>query len=98
MALRVDALFASDARGRLLHPRWPGGEAEQPPRFVLGRTRHGHLWRFAADVPPACVAEIARLAALERVDRPLEAPPERLEPIRAWLAVDAPAGRFHGPA
>jgi hypothetical protein len=99
MELQLDALFASDAQGRLLHPRWAGGEAEAPPRFFLGRTRHGHLWRFASDVEPARVAEVARLVALERLDRPLDQPPERLEAIRARLSLDAPAEcTFHGPA
>jgi hypothetical protein len=100
MALQLDALFESDADGRLLRWRSPGSEAERrPPRFFLGRTRHGQLWRFGADVPPACVVELARLAALERLDRPLEEPPERLEALRARLAADAPVERvFHGPA
>lgn len=90
MALRLDALFASDARGRLLHPRRPGGEAQGAPRLVLGRTRHGQLWRFAAGVPRARVAEVARLLALERLGHPLRALPERFEPIRACLAQDLP--------
>jgi len=99
MALQVDVLFESDAEGRLLRPRAPGSAGEPPPRFFLGRTRHGQLWRFGAGVPRACVVELARLAALERLGRPLEEPPERLEALRARLAVDAPIERvFHGPA
>jgi hypothetical protein len=99
MALQVEALFASDARGRLLHPNEPGCEAQPPPRFFLGRTRHGHLWRFGADVPDGTVRELARLAAAERGDWPLERPPERLEAMRARLAADAPIERVHhGPA
>jgi hypothetical protein len=99
LALQLDVLFESDAAGRLLRSRSPGSEGEPPPRFFLGRTRHGHLWRFGAGVPAARVRELARLAALERQDRPLEEPPERFEAIRARLALDAPVERvFHGPA
>jgi GNAT acetyltransferase-like protein len=99
MELQAEVLFAADLRGRLLHPRGPRGEAEAPPRFFLGRTRHGNLWRFAAGLPEALVAELARLAAAERIDRPLEAPPERIESIRGRLEAEAPVERvYQGPA
>ena len=96
---QVDALFAADARGRLLHPRGAGGAEEAPPRFFFGRTRHGNLWRFAAGLPETLVAELARLAAGERGDWPLEDLPERMRPIRERLAEHAPIERtYHGPA
>jgi hypothetical protein len=99
LELQVDALYAADARGRLLHPRGAGGAAEAPPRFFFGRTRHGNLWRFAADLPEALVAELARLAAAERSDWPIAELPERMRPIRERLAEHAPiANVYHGPA
>jgi RimJ/RimL family protein N-acetyltransferase len=99
LELQVDALFASDARGRLLHPRGVGGAAEPPPRFFFGRTRHGSLWRFAADLPEPLVAELARLAAAERSDWPQEDLPERMRTIRERLASHAPIVQvYHGPA
>jgi RimJ/RimL family protein N-acetyltransferase len=99
MELQAEVLFEADARGRLLRRRGPGNEAEAPPRFFLGRTRHGSLWRFSAALPEPLVAELARLAAAERIDWPLEEPPERIEPIRARLAEHAPIeGVYHGPA
>jgi hypothetical protein len=83
----------------LLHAGGAGGEALAPPRFFLGRSRHGHLWRFAAGLPETLVRELARLAAAERIDWPLEQPPERIETIRARLAEHAPLGPVHhGPA
>ncbi len=98
MALQVEALFVADARGRLLHRRAPDAPAPAP-RFFFGRTRHGHLWRFGADVPARTVAELARLAAGERAGWPLERPPEREEALRARLAADAPIEHvYHGPA
>ena len=97
MLLQVDALFVADGRGRLLRRRGPGSEA--PPRFFLGRTRHGNLWRFAAGLPERLVADLARLASGERLGRPLEAPPERFESFRARLEAEAPIERvYHGPA
>jgi GNAT superfamily N-acetyltransferase len=97
MLLQVDVLFAADARGRLLHRRGPG--SDPPPRFFLGSTLHGHLWRFAAGLPEELVGELARLAAAERIPRSLEEPPERLEAFRTRLEAHAPVERFyHGPA
>jgi hypothetical protein len=97
MLLQVEVLFEADARGRLLQRRGPG--PEPAPRFFLGRTRHGHLWRFAAGLPEELVAELARLAAAERVQGPLEEPPERLEAFRIRLEAHAPIERvYHGPA
>jgi hypothetical protein len=99
MELQVEALFACDESGRLLHPNTPGEEGRAPPRFFLGRTRCGNLWRFGAGVVDARAAELARLAAGERIDLPLEAPPERMDAFVAHLARDAPVERVaHGPA
>jgi len=99
MELQADTLFRADARGRLTGTREADGSSAPPPRFFFGRTRHGHLWRFAADLPGALVAELARLAALERIDWPLEELPERMETLRARLAEHAPIERVHhGPA
>jgi hypothetical protein len=97
MELQVEVLFEADARGHLLRANAPG--AEPPPRFFLGRTRHGHLWRFASGVPERTAAELARLAGAERAGWPLERPPERLAALRARLEADAPIERvYHGPA
>jgi len=99
MAVQVDVLFVADPRGRLLRRRGPVAEEEPPPRFFFGRTRHGNLWRFAAGLPEPLVVELARLAASERIGRPLEAPPERIESFRARLEAGAPIERvYHGPA
>jgi hypothetical protein len=99
LELQVAVLFRSDARGRLLHPNGPGDEGEPPPRFFLGRTRHGSLWRFGAGVPGRLVAELARLASGERNDWPLEQEPERAAALRERLEREAPIARtWHGPA
>lgn len=103
MALHVEGLFVHDARGRLVRantsqPPADAGPDLAPPRLFLGRTPMGALWRFAADVSPACVRELARLAAAEREDRPLEEPPERMAALVAVLERESPVTHvFQGP-
>lgn len=58
-----DALYEHDARGRATRRREPG--AVPVPRFHLGRTRHGNLWRIRHDVSPALASRLSRLAARE---------------------------------
>lgn len=99
MALHVAALFVHDANGRLIRPHQPGKETHPPPRFFLGRTAHGNLWRFAAALPDEQVIELARLAGAERSSRTLEDGPERLEPLRRCLEREAEIEiAYHGPA
>ncbi len=99
LGLHVDALFASDARGRLLVRREPG--RAPAPRFYLGRTVHGNLWRIRADEPTEAVRRLSRLAgrepALPRTSsRP--PPPERSESIRRLLSERvAVAQAWRGP-
>jgi RimJ/RimL family protein N-acetyltransferase len=98
MTLQVEGLFVHDTEGRMLRSadRFDGAPA---PRFFLGRTRHGSVWRFRNDLADERMAALARLAAEERMDRPLDAPAERIESFRAELARDAPVERETcGPA
>ena len=93
LELHLRCLYAHDARGRILRTREPGGGPA--PRFHLGRTRLGNLWRFRADLADSDVRALARLAGREeplvggavapgaRVSRP--PPPERMEPFRRAL-------------
>jgi GNAT superfamily N-acetyltransferase len=99
MALQARTLFACDANGRILERREPAASRVPAPRFFLGRTRHGHLWCFRADLPAALVRDLARLAAAERADRDLDLPPEREAALRAHLEAVAPVEQvFAGPA
>ena len=96
----LDACYATDPAGRITgvvdHPH-----AGVLPRFVLGRSREGVIWRFREDVPPDLVRSIARLASREQ-GFPIEAndeamasgnrrgdrptPPERLAAIARLMA------------
>jgi GNAT superfamily N-acetyltransferase len=99
MALQARTLFACDANGRILARREPAVSRAPAPRFFLGRTAHGHLWRFRADLPAALVRDLARLAAAERAGRDLDLPPEREAALRERLEAFAPVEHvFAGPA
>jgi hypothetical protein len=103
MALQARTLFACDANGRIVARRDPAASREPAPRFFLGRTRHGHLWRFRADLTAALVRDLARLAAAERTGRDLDSPPERevffRERLEAFAPVEQVLARaaFHFP-
>jgi len=51
MNIHVLALFTHDRESRLLFVNQPDGAAAPTPRFFLGRTRAGNVWRFRADLP-----------------------------------------------
>lgn len=96
--LQTDALFVHDANGKLVRINEP--EPTNPaPRFFLGRTRAGHLWRTRDDVPDDLTGELGRLVSTEPVNRDLSEPPlhaadyiERLKPHAPHLNV------YAGPA
>ena len=78
----VRAVYAHDAFGRFE----PG---EDVPRFWLGRTRLGNLWRMRADLSAEQVRGLARLAAREAPYERARAI-ERRPRIASILGLDAP--------
>jgi hypothetical protein len=56
MEMHVEALFTHDAEGRLRRVNEPGGA--EAPRFFLGRTAEGAVWRFRHDVDAALRREL----------------------------------------
>ena len=63
MKLHVRALFVHDDRGRLrLVNETDGAEA---PRFFLGMTAEGNLWRFRFDVPEDLALQLAGVCLVE---------------------------------
>jgi RimJ/RimL family protein N-acetyltransferase len=96
MELHLRALFTHDARDRLVRVNEPGGGGEAP-RFVLGRTRVGNLWRFRADLPRSLINEIEPLcmdepAEMDSAPRHFESYQRLLAPVRTvWMG---PAYRF----
>jgi hypothetical protein len=63
MGLHVHACYVHDDEGRLVRANEPAGE--DAPRFWLGRTKEGAVWRFGTDFPSDLVEEFARLAESE---------------------------------
>lgn len=100
LEIQVEALFMHDARGRISCVNEPGGD--RAPRFFLGRTREGNLWRCRDDLADATARQLEQLAANEPFDENLQAEPHNLaafqEVLRADgespLIVSGPAYRF----
>jgi hypothetical protein len=82
MQQRVEALFTHDGRSRIVAiNQWDGGIA---PRFYLGRTAEGNLWRFRNDVPDSLAEELRNLAERE----PVAAAVPRMPALnRAYIAL-----------
>ena len=91
--MHISALFLSDAQGRLRYIREPGydeSELDPAPRFFLGRTLHGNVWRFRQDVPPQLVRAIDKICLDEPIAGDLTGPPRLAEAIRTALNEDVP--------
>jgi len=88
MELHLRCLYVHDTSGRMRASREPAGR--RPPRFHLGRTALGNLWRFRDDLEPSLLRDLSRLAGRE-AGLPADwsvcgsHPPERLEALRALL-------------
>jgi hypothetical protein len=100
MALQASTLFRHDSRGRITERREPG--RPPAPRFFLGRTPHGNVWRLRADLPSDLVRGLSRLAGREpalAVAGGAPPPPERAEAIRRLLDEAGPIDHvWRGPA
>jgi hypothetical protein len=97
LQLQVETLFQHDARGRLLAVNEPDGPPA--PRFFLGRSLDGDIWRVRHDVP----AELAMtLRSILGAEPPLADPrqlPATWPQLCAALAAHAPVEQvWHGPA
>lgn len=97
LSIQVETLFLLDGDHRLRATNDIG--LPPAPRFFLGRTPNGNLWRARYDQPRALVAALARLAEAEPPGAGAEEPPASLARIRALLDARAPVTRVErGPA
>ena len=97
MAVQVEALFTFDAAGRMQRTNEPN--AAPAPRFFLGRTKAGHLWRFRYDLPAGLVQRLDALAASEPVVAGLPALPACIDGLRdALSAGGGTLDEYAGPA
>lgn len=61
MRVHVETLFTHDTNGRMRNANEPGGAPA--PRFFLGRTAAGDLWRFRRDLDTHAVEALEALCA-----------------------------------
>ncbi len=97
MELQVETLYRCDPDGRLRCVNEPGDPPA--PRFFMGRTPGGNLWRFRHDLPADLVQTLEQLCRAELASDDLAQPPHGYAAIRATLAAHAPiVSEFRGPA
>ena len=83
MELHVEALYRHTPGGRLVETR--EAEPEPAPRFFLGRTTSGHLWRFRNDLPAPLARSLDIVAAAEPVLPDLPREPTCFSRVRNLL-------------
>jgi hypothetical protein len=97
MALQVGVLYRLDGAGRL---RCVNEPHEPPaPRFFIGRTAHGNLWRFRSDLLEDLCRELDRICAAEPVTTDFSKPAAGAAAIKAVLTTAGPVSdEYRGPA
>lgn len=88
MRMHVEALFTHDAEGRMRRINEPRGR--EAPRFFLGRTGAGKVWRFRHDLSIGLVRELELACRAETVAAGVPAAQVQSKPYEALLAHDAP--------
>ena len=93
MRSRIEAMYVHDERLRMTAVnQWDGGIV---PRFYLGRSAYGNLWRFRIDVPDDLAEEIASVCKTEPVSTSL--PSNRLRSAPAHQASYVRLLSLHAP-
>ncbi len=99
---QIDALFVCDADRRIKYIREPGyeeSELEPGPRFFMGRTLQGNVWRVRHGLPDGLVGELEALARAEPIAENLAHPPQTAAAIQVTLHTHAPiTHEERGPA
>jgi hypothetical protein len=97
MRLRVETLFACDARGRMLRANDPDGTPA--PRLFIARTLHSIIYRLHHSVPDALAHQLSVIIEAEPRTSDLRAPLAGAQALREALAGHAPlTGEGGGPA
>jgi RimJ/RimL family protein N-acetyltransferase len=86
LELQVEAMFTHDAAGHMVAINEPGGGPA--PRFFLGRSRMGNVWRVRHDLPEATARRLEALAASEHVRDDLRAEPRHIAAYLEALGAD----------
>lgn len=97
LQIHIEALFVHDEDGRIRSVNEPDGD--RAPRFFLGSTRQGNLWRFRYDVPEQVVRRLVDLAASEPTRYDLRLAPRTLQVFHLALGNDPSSEpAYFGPA
>ena len=96
MHMHLQALYQYDTESRLVSTNeW---HPQPAPRFCLGRTKQGNLWRFHRDLPPALVSQLESNGALDRRAEVMSREPGCRDQYIALLASNHPIAPWSGPA
>jgi hypothetical protein len=93
IGIQIAALFVSDTDGRLRYIAEPGyeeAELEPAPRFFMGRTKEGTVWRFRHDLPDDLARDIEDLCRFEPIATNMADLSTNMATIRATLQAHAP--------
>ena len=88
LELHIETLFICDAQGDLRFVREPGyeeSELDAAPRFFMGRSDTGNIWRFRYDLPEALRLELTALCQLEPRSASLHEEPLQAAQLRSAL-------------
>jgi len=97
MRCHVSALFRHNDQGRLLRVNTPDGA--EAPRFFLGRTPTGNVWRFRYDISPFVVEKLEALSCDEPTSENPAKEPRHHDRYLNILATESPLRRVSsGPA
>jgi hypothetical protein len=84
MDVQVQTLFCHDENGRIRYVNEPG-QSPPAPRFFLGQTKHGNIWRFRYNLPEDVVCQLNDLASSEPITADLRGKPIHFEYFRNVL-------------
>ena len=97
MEIHVETLFTRDVEGRLRYVNEPGDTPA--PRFFLGRTKEGNVWRFRYDLSEEEVEKLDGLASSEPIPTDLQENPINLADLENVLGTHSKVGKvWMGPA
>ena len=97
MNIHAEVLFIHDNSHRIVSLNRP--DRSPAPRFFLGRTGEGNIWRFRNDLPKNTLVKLDRLAAAEPVSRKLDENSVYFHDYLMILAADTRSpGTWSGPA
>ncbi len=83
MEQQAQTLFLRNDAKRLLYVNEP--DKPEAPRFFLGRTKQGNIYRFRHDLPEPLINHLEALVALEPIPRALHEEPVYLTAFRDVL-------------